>query len=439
LHKLINRKAGAPIHVKIGQPGEAVQKEDIDAMADKLKFMNNRTEWPTDGSVDMKVIDFGDVGKNLTDTLEHDVQMLLYGIQIPSVLMGTGNIPEGLAKVQLEAFQRKVRSIQEQIESIIEEKIFKQLLNANGLDGSVDFTWNLPGEEEINQRIEKVTKLLESFTISENMRRQLELELARLLNFDDLIDLLRKPEPGLDDKKEAEKKAEKEELGALKKSPEREKEENIKQPEVPGAKPKAKLKGKVKIQERMRGEGCGQQLTEAETANMNLKEWTNLQEIAGFNYTDYIVKILQELQIDKFEQLAAMSRDDVLVGLLPPTDIEKLRIILRDGFRKNKTIRQIENEIRDNIKLKDRIKDGKVTAKAENRPNMIARTETVRLANRGLVEEYKSHNIKKVRWLAALSERTCPICEDLNGQVFNLGEMVPPAHTSCRCALTPVI
>jgi len=458
LHKLMKRKAGMPIHVKIGVPGESVQTEDIDAMSAKLQYMNNKTEWVTDGNIDMKLIDFSGIGTNLTETLDHDMQSLSTATNIPVVLFGKANVAEGLAKAQAENFQRYIESVREEIESIIEEKIFQPLLLANkfpdvktkGLDKNavggnekVEFIWNLPGEEEINKRIEKITQLLNNFGISENMKRMLQLELARLLDFDEADKYLMEPEAGLDEK-EKQKDDEFKDVNLEKakepesKSPEAKKEAKIKQPETPGAKPNANAKHQAKIinKPHMHGEGCGQQLTESECGVMTMKEFVDLKEIDGFNYSEFLIKILQRLRIDKFELLAGLTEQDLIDGLLTQRDINKLRFILKDGFRKNKTMLEIETEIKNSISLKDRLKEGKVTLIAAARPTAIARSEVVRIANQGLLDTYKAHNIEKVRFLAALSERTCPICEGMNGQVFMLNEAegMIPVHPMCRCS-----
>jgi len=425
LHKLIKRKAGAPIHVKIGREGEAVNPSDIDDFADKLKYMNNRTEWVTDANAEMKVLDFGEIGKNLTDTLQYDLETLSYGVEIPLVILGKANVPEGLAKVQLEAFQRKIQSIREQIESVIEEKIFRPILRAQKnkqFDQDVEFIWNLPGEEEINKRIERLSKLLENFSLSENMRRMVELEIARLLEFKNAERFLQKPEVGLDEEKQEE--------------PERkEEEEEIPQPEVPGAKPAAQeISESVEdlIKNDMKRKASGE---------MTVKEFINIKEAKTFNYSDYLIRILRRLRVDKFANLAAKTEEEILEGLLPKQDIKRLRTILKEAFRKNKTIREIEEHIKQNIEIKDRVKEGKVIIPAEQRPNMIARTETVRLANEGLLDLYKENKIDHVRFLAALSDRTCPICEELNGRIFltNQADGIIPVHPGCRCSFVAVV
>jgi SPP1 gp7 family putative phage head morphogenesis protein len=414
--KLVERKAGAPMHVRMGQPGEAVNSADIDSMSDKLKYLTNKTEWVTDGNTEIKVVDFGEIGKNITDSLMYDFRMLLGGMEMPEVLMGSGQLNEGIAKVQLEGHQRRIRSIQLQVEIVLEEKVFRPILRANNLDEKPQFIWNLPGEEEINKRLEQLNKILQNFNITENMKRMLQLEIARLLEIEGAETMLQKPEKGAD---------------------EREEEEEIPQPEVPGAKPTAneKLEEKSEIELEIARKNSGE---------MTLKEFVNLKEIAGFNYTDFIVRILRRLNIDKFEDLRAISEGDISNGLLPEKEIEKLRVIFKDGFKKNKTVKEIESEIKENIELKDRQRDGKILLSATARPNAIARTETVRLANMGLKDLYSENKIERVRFLAALSDRTCPICESLNGRVFNINELnigasQPPIHVNCRCSLIGIV
>ena len=76
----------------------------------------------------------------------------------------------------------------------------------------------------------------------------------------------------------------------------------------------------------------------------------------------------------------------------------------------------------------------------EFRPIVIARTETVRLSGLGAVNNYKKHQVDQVRWITAVSERTCPECSDLNGRIFDLNEAndIFPAHPMCKCSLAPV-
>ncbi|MCH7534272.1 MAG: minor capsid protein [Bacteroidetes bacterium] len=430
LQKLISRKAGAPYHFKVGQPGTNIPTSVVDSISSSLQFLTNKTEWVTDGDVDIKMLDSSDVGKSLISTQEYFRKMMLAGLGIPEVVMGFGNIPEGLAKVQLETYDRRIKSIQQQVADIIEEKIIRPILRQNKLDEQPEFIWDLPSEEQISQRAEQIQNSLRMGSlISEPMKAALEIEWAKLWELEDLIKVLPTPKEAL--KKQEER--EKQEQQAIDSAEREREEEEIPQPETPGVKPNAnQMLNKIKkIQEDQN----------IEEGNITVKDWVNLKEIAGFNYSDYLTKILQVLGRDKFQNLRAITKNDVTNGLLTRTEVEKMRNILRTGFVENQTIRQIENELKTSLKFRDRKKDGKVIAVKAGRPNSIARTETVRLSNNGILNLYKENKIVKVRFLAALSDRTCPICEDLNGQIFDLnqaGEMIP-VHTNCRCSWISVI
>lgn len=82
----------------------------------------------------------------------------------------------------------------------------------------------------------------------------------------------------------------------------------------------------------------------------------------------------------------------------------------------------------------------------KQRAIMIARTETIRAANEGQTLLWEQAQARgelpatiKHMWMAAASERTCPICSALDGEVvevgkeFSFGGTLPPAHPMCRC------
>ena len=74
------------------------------------------------------------------------------------------------------------------------------------------------------------------------------------------------------------------------------------------------------------------------------------------------------------------------------------------------------------------------------RARVMARTETMYAFNTGLTNEYASHGIEAVEWLAAYDERVCEQCAPLMGQKFPIDEAPDcPLHPQCRCTLLPVI
>jgi SPP1 gp7 family putative phage head morphogenesis protein len=69
----------------------------------------------------------------------------------------------------------------------------------------------------------------------------------------------------------------------------------------------------------------------------------------------------------------------------------------------------------------------------------IVRSEVTRLANLGAEKYYADNGVTKVKWIASVGTRTCPECESLNGNVYELyGHPQIPLHPYCRCTLGAV-
>ena len=51
---------------------------------------------------------------------------------------------------------------------------------------------------------------------------------------------------------------------------------------------------------------------------------------------------------------------------------------------------------------------------------------------------YEDTNVKKVMWVAEDDHKTCGVCAELDGQIFELQNAPPKQHYQCRCWLTPV-
>lgn len=182
MHKLLKRKANQPMWAKLGTSAEdAPTAESVDDFAAKMQYMNNTTEWATDYSVDIKVLDFGDIGKKFETILNHDADMIFFGSGVPEVIMGRGNIPEGLAKTQDEVFDRFVTSLQMEIEPVVDE-LYDRILEANGLKSKVTFEWGIPTESQMNAQIMQITALISNPMISPQFHFELEKKLAKLFD-----------------------------------------------------------------------------------------------------------------------------------------------------------------------------------------------------------------------------------------------------------------
>ena len=404
---LMVRKANAPIVATVGTPDRSGSQKEVESVASDLETINNKTEYAVGGNTTLSVLDFGKIGDKFTQPIETINQELYFGSGVPAVLMGIANISEGQAKVQMDGFLRRISSIQEEIERIIEEQIFRPVLDANGLENShVEIEWELPTNTEKNERIEQIRNLLaNNIGIFGALRLELEKELSMLMGFE--------IEEELDSEAQ------------------REHEETQPQPEVPGQKPRQPISEPE------------ESVHECNILNEDaLKEDYTLQEWIGFNYSKYV------------EDIDTFLDDYNFIEIKDLTDKQRwrLRAVLKENFKKGGSIRDIARDVREVVKVQDLKvpakldKEGNVIRKAyvvnsKNRSINIARTETIRASSEGTLINYKKNDINKVEWLAAFGERTCPECEALNGTQYTIAEAsgMQPLHNMCRCAWAPVI
>lgn len=176
-----------------------------------------------------------------------------------------------------------------------------------------------------------------------------------------------------------------------------------------------------------------------------VKEFASLYEDSRFKFDDHLAEILTILNKDKFKHLAAKSAKDIKLGLLSKTQIETLRQLLGSAFVNNNSMRDIQLAIARKIDLKDRykIKNGEkvLMLNAAERPKIIARTETIRLANEGAVKNFKNKGVEQLEYAAVLDSRTDDECTNLDGKIFDVNESkgIIPVHPGCRCTWLPVI
>jgi len=72
------------------------------------------------------------------------------------------------------------------------------------------------------------------------------------------------------------------------------------------------------------------------------------------------------------------------------------------------------------------------------RAERIARTETLKASNKAATDRYRAAGIKQWEWITG--PNPCKEqCEELKGQIFNVGDEEPPKHPNCVCATAPVI
>jgi SPP1 gp7 family putative phage head morphogenesis protein len=54
------------------------------------------------------------------------------------------------------------------------------------------------------------------------------------------------------------------------------------------------------------------------------------------------------------------------------------------------------------------------------------------------LQAYTDMGVEKVKWVAELDSRTCKVCRDRNGVIYELSKVPSKTHYNCRCYLEPV-
>jgi SPP1 gp7 family putative phage head morphogenesis protein len=121
-----------------------------------------------------------------------------------------------------------------------------------------------------------------------------------------------------------------------------------------------------------------------------------------------------------------LSSDGVTIRGLVGTTIDQLGDRIADGLLDGSSVDAIGRSLRDLL-------DGNA-----DRALMIAHTETARAQTASSLDVYAANGIRQWDWLTASG--ACPRCADEEQKnPHDLGEVAPPGHPRCRCAVSPVV
>jgi len=124
--KLIAHRYAAPqVHYKVGTDEFPAADSAIDELENDLQAIHPEMDLVTDHTIDAKVI--RPLGRDIgvEGFVEHTENQVVTGMQVPEVVLGRGKgATEATANVQLEAFDRRVKSLQRIIKKEVEVNLF---------------------------------------------------------------------------------------------------------------------------------------------------------------------------------------------------------------------------------------------------------------------------------------------------------------------------
>lgn len=187
----------------------------------------------------------------------------------------------------------------------------------------------------------------------------------------------------------------------------------------------------------------GQQAAQAVTAGTAV-DW------AGWTPAD--VAAADQIAGEGLQRLLADA--DITIQSIAESRVGELADVLENALRSDVTTIEPYDKppgvwsMQDVLPARNSI--GDLAAKLANvldnpsRAKMVAHTEMARAQSAATVESYESTGVRERSWLGLDDAKECPLC-DANGaeggvpmgEPFSSGDMAPPAHPWCRCALVP--
>jgi len=472
MHKLIKRKANNPIHVKMGnvEKNDWPTQNDIEGFGKNLTFMNESTEWVTGPNIEMNVLNFGPLGEKFQSILDNDYKLLSYSYQVPETILGAGNIAEGLAGEQKESFLKTCQALQEELEIALRTQIFDILAERFGKkDIEYKICFDTMTDSERNRRIIALKDLVGA-NVSPGLKKEIERRISYLLDIDfEVVDEENErinnpvstinPDGSTNDLNKSEQpekdkltsdNSEQDKLSGDKTEKDRLETSIIEIKEKINDYPLSMLLKAVNDNSKGIYKNISHYITdktdETLQTDVTIKEWVKT------DYAGYKDAIIQHIKEDNFDDLRASGKTELKAGYLSTAQIEKLREVFIEGFKDNNGIKGISEKIKSNVDIgnlyehtsrklvKDEDGNNIILLDKNVRSDMIARTEIVRLTAEGAMIKMKTQGIETCKWVVAETERTCPECLALDGQIFEVANLdnSPPLHPNCACHVESV-
>ena len=62
----------------------------------------------------------------------------------------------------------------------------------------------------------------------------------------------------------------------------------------------------------------------------------------------------------------------------------------------------------------------------------------ISVVDEATIKGFKDMGVKRVRWVAADDEKTCPTCGARDNKIYRINKIPPKPHYGCRCYIVPV-
>lgn len=164
--------------IRLGDKDHDPRQEDVNKIISDLEASDNKSEFVTSYLAQFEILGYNGKAVDLRPLVNHFEDQIIFGMQVPDVLLGRSNTSEGLAEVQMESFERRVRSIQISISRVLENVLLDVVLGKN----RYKFVWSKHEKKDLEELNILIRYLSEKINASPQLRHLIENRLRNMLN-----------------------------------------------------------------------------------------------------------------------------------------------------------------------------------------------------------------------------------------------------------------
>lgn len=187
---IVKRRANTPIQVQVGTDEFPATSTDVQTVADQMVDITAQNEFVTSHTVNFNVLGYRGRILDIRPYLEHYENNIIYGLEVPAVLLGRANVPEGLANVQMTAYERRIKSLQSFIEKVLESQILRRIVP----NDTIEFEWGQPTAEMEDIESMRFMNILKTPMLSDETRNDVENLLRKKIGLEAVTKFTR-PQP----------------------------------------------------------------------------------------------------------------------------------------------------------------------------------------------------------------------------------------------------
>ena len=153
------RRATPFVVVKVGDKDHPPSTEEINAIHDALKNITYKTDFVGPYWYDFQFIK-GEPSDSTLSAAEYFVKQMIAGLGLPEAFItGRGEkVNRATLNILLSLTQRKVQRIQKSISNVMENKIFKRIVELKGFRETPRMVWNEFSPESLTTKIDRLVK-----------------------------------------------------------------------------------------------------------------------------------------------------------------------------------------------------------------------------------------------------------------------------------------